>query len=131
MPVNVEDAKVAGKTVLTALRYLHENGWVHRDIRPQNVMFADQNWYLVDLEWANLVDSPIGEYHPHKEWTPPEITGENCSWTIASDMWQFHKLLSAWNQLDEAGQSLVRVLGDDIPQRRLTAGEALAHEFFQ
>jgi Protein kinase domain len=130
-PASIEEAKVAGKRVLTALQYLHDNEWVHRDIRPENVMFADGKWYLMDLEWANVVDSPIGEYSPQEAWIPPEITGENSYWTTASDMWQFHRLLSDWDKLDDEGRNLVRVLRDDNLHRRLTAAQALAHAFFQ
>jgi hypothetical protein len=43
MPKYIDEAKVAGKRVLTALQYLHTIGWVHCDVRPENVMFPDQN----------------------------------------------------------------------------------------
>jgi hypothetical protein len=130
MPVSIKEAKVAGKRVLTALQYLHTNGWVHRDIRPENVMFADQNWYLVDLEWANSAGLPVGEYTPQQQWTPPEILGSDSEWTHTSDMWQFHKLLDQWNHLDEDGRRLLEVLQCEDPQSRISAEVALKHAYF-
>jgi hypothetical protein len=129
-PESIEMAKVAGKSVLTALQFLHTKGWVHRDIRPDNVMFADQNWYLVDLEWANLADRPVGQYRPHLTWTPPEIIDNDSSWTTAGDMWQFQTLLSHWGHLNENGQCLLRLLQNTNPLERIGAEEALRHPFF-
>jgi len=39
-PESVDEAKIAGRRLLLALEWLHNNGWVHRDIRPENIMFA-------------------------------------------------------------------------------------------
>jgi serine/threonine protein kinase len=130
MPVSIEEAKVAGKRVLTALQYLHMIGWVHRDVRPENVMFADQNWYLVDLEWANLADLPVGNYMPQEQWAPPEINNSDSSWTYSSDMWQFHKLLCHWNHLNEDGRRLLELLQCEDPKARVSADEALQHAYF-
>jgi hypothetical protein len=38
MPADEEELKAAVKAVLTALRGLHSNGFVHRDIRWENVL---------------------------------------------------------------------------------------------
>ena len=63
-PEDLEEVKVAGRCVLTALHWLHDNGWVHRDVRPSNIMFADGTWYLMDLEWTDSVSSSIESYTP-------------------------------------------------------------------
>ena len=130
-PESVAETKIAGHRVLVALQWLHSNGWVHRDIRPQNIMFAESNWYLMDLEWANTIDSDTEGYHPNRNYLPPElIGGEGRPWTAACDMWQFGKLLERWNQLDNQGRSYVNTQIQDDPERRLSATDSLDHEFF-
>ena len=129
-PGDVAAVKAAGRRILLALQFLHSRGWVHRDIRPSNVMFADQNWYLVDLEWANTANSELGVFRPLEEWTPPEISGENCQWTCACDMWQFGRLVEAWGSLDEDFRAYIRVQSKVDPSLRLSADESLRHAFF-
>ena len=131
MPASTIETKAAGRRLLGALQWLHHHGWVHRDIRPANVMFAEGTWYLMDLEWANTVDLPIGDYNPNTNQTPPEVAEiEDGTWTTACDMWQFGKLLLLWNHLDEDGRQYVTTQTRADPLRRLSATDSLAHVFF-
>ena len=129
-PRNVAEVKNAGRQVLSALRWLHDHGWVHRDIRPANVMFADSRWYLMDLEWANRIDLDLEDYNPNL--LPPElvVVESGGSWTKACDMWQFGKLVEQWNQLDINGHRYVHTQTQEDPAKRLSAAESLDHEFF-
>ena len=44
----------------------------------------------MDLEWANAVDLPMGEYNPNTGQTPPEVAeSKDGIRTTACDMWQF------------------------------------------
>ena len=129
-PLTLDEVKAAGRQLLCALEFLHDHNWVHRDIQPDNVMFADQSWYLIDLEWANVAGWPLGDYSPHPALTPPEISNEDGLWTSASDMWQFGELLYLWDHLNLDGQNLRMSLQNDDPEARPTAREALQHLFF-
>ena len=132
-PGNVAELKTAGRQVLSALRWLHEHGWVHRDIRPANMMFADGRWYLMDLEWANRVDLDLENYNPNGYFLPPELDvfESGRSWTKACDMWQFGKVVEQWNQLDNDGHRYVQTQTHDDPAKRLSAEESLGHDFFR
>lgn len=82
-------------------------------------------------EWANVVDSVIGDYNLNQDYFPPELRGvEDGKWTTACDMWQFGKLLLLWNNLDEAGECLMKAQCSESPCTRLTAKESLTHDFF-
>ena len=97
----------------------------------QNVMFAEGKWHLMDLEWANRIDSDVEEYNPNEQYLPPELVGvQGGSWTAACDMWQFGRLLENWNQLDGQGRTYVNTQTQEAPERPLSAGESLVHEFF-
>ena len=105
--------------------------WVHRDLRPDNAMLPGEGWLLIDLEWANHHNTPIGDCAPQNEWTPPEIMGADSKWTTASDMWQFGKLLNVWGRLDTNGSAYVQSQLNEDPSARLSAEDSLDHAFFK
>lgn len=128
-PTSISECKKAGRSVLAAMAWIHESGFVHRDIRPMNIMKAKEVWYLIDLEWANYVNSPMGTYNPAV--CPPESHTAGFVWATSADMWQFGKLLELWNQLDAHGHCIVQNLTNHDPSTRLSTTQALDHEFFR
>merc|ERR1712008_627169 len=40
-PMQEVNASVIVRTLLMTLNYLHTNGFVHRDVKPENIMFKD------------------------------------------------------------------------------------------
>lgn len=130
-PQSIDEVKEAGRQILLALSYLHDLNWIHRDLRPPNVMLSNGQWFLIDLEWADHAGKPIDRFNPQTEWTPPEITGEGCRWTPLSDMWQFGTLLQIWGFLDNDGTKFVQTQLNRKPECRLNAKESLEHDFFK
>jgi len=127
-PMSVSECKRAARHILFAVEWLHGRGFVHRDLRPVNVMWSNQQWYLIDLEWANFDNLPMGGYNPHLH--PPECVNQDFKWGVSADMWQYGKLLEHWNLLDNNGSNLVRTLTQNNPTFRPSASEALATDFF-
>lgn len=48
--------------LLTALRYIHEAGWVHRDISTGNIYLFENRGLLSDFEYAR----PMGKGAEHE-----------------------------------------------------------------
>ena len=57
-PSNVNSIKIYIKRLLETLNILHEKGYVHGDIKPDNFIFIDkQNYYLIDFDYSCLENS--------------------------------------------------------------------------
>ena len=153
--------------VCLALSHMHGAGYVHRDVKPENIFLADNgsdipDAYLGDLGFAVRLD----EANP-EEWIcsgpykAPELICEE-QWDEKVDMWSFGVTMylmfaGCWpfgewyNDRDVQNAYLLSacqvdcdfsILPDDVqdliigllqrnPERRLSAEEALKHDFFQ
>ncbi|KAI1669890.1 Serine/threonine protein kinase [Pyrenophora tritici-repentis] len=100
--LNRRELKYVSRCVLEAMKTLHEDGFVHTDVKPDNVLvnlqegdirFSDVQLgdlgrcYPANSEWATsgtVVGAPM--------WTSPEILME-LPWNTAADIWSFGAML--------------------------------------
>eukprot|EP00736_Rhodelphis_marinus_P011481 Rmarinus@m.11120 len=80
--------------VARAMRHVHEEGWMHRDLKSSNILL-DENFhaYLSDFEFVQRVPDDGAYVSPAGTpgWMAPEVmTGNSCK---MSDVWSFGVLI--------------------------------------
>lgn len=58
----VHEIHYVGMQIIGILKYLHQSGIVHRDIRVPNILYSDRKVYLVDFGLARWIDEQ--KYRP-------------------------------------------------------------------
>eukprot|EP00301_Raphidiophrys_heterophryoidea_P022802 c6870_g1_i1.p1 GENE.c6870_g1_i1~~c6870_g1_i1.p1 ORF type:complete len:489 (-),score=121.30 c6870_g1_i1:200-1666(-) len=92
------DAKLTAAKILDALRYLHENDIVHRDVKPENMMFDsfadDAALKLTDFGFAAMYDrsNRLTATCGTPEYVAPEVILERA-YGSAVDMWSMGVVL--------------------------------------
>ncbi|KAK9799350.1 hypothetical protein WJX73_009062 [Symbiochloris irregularis] len=71
--LDADTAIRAGQQALTALENLHELGWLHRDVKPSNLVLfppnaqpASAEWRLLDFGTARKIRGPDGQLLPQR-----------------------------------------------------------------
>lgn len=111
--------------LLSAVHYLHRCGFLHLDIKPDNVLVARGRVVLIDLGSARQLDSGPGEAGGTLGYAAPEILRGQAP-SIASDMYSlgavFYELLTEQRPFNLAEPSMLRdaiLFGELAPVRAL------------
>ncbi|GES95131.1 hypothetical protein RCL_jg19337.t1 [Rhizophagus clarus] len=92
------EAREMARSVLTGLTWLHENDYVHCDIRLPNIVFVpgieDYKYVLIDFEHSNI--SGFSPSENLRDWDRRTLNKKN-KYTIQSDLYQFAKMLRNLN----------------------------------
>jgi len=120
------------RCILTAVSALHSKEWAHLDLRWPNVVWCgDENWVVIDAEFALRFGSPM----------PSEVLVQDTTATTvddAADLFLVGRMIEAVMKPDlpnaEALQSLMdALLGRDqaVSRERRKAAWALNHAYFR
>ena len=64
---------LAGRQTLTALDALHMQGWGHRDVKPDNMLFVNDDIILADYD--RVAHHDVADMMPTLWYAPPEVFG--------------------------------------------------------
>lgn len=97
-----DEAADAIRQILTGVNHMHERGYIHCDLKPQNILIQSKNvkiYKVADfgLSVARQVDPFTQEYRRHALgicgtllYRPPEATSpHSTSYDIDFDIWRF------------------------------------------
>ncbi|KAI1861560.1 hypothetical protein JX265_009527 [Neoarthrinium moseri] len=98
-PFPESETRQIASQVLEGLIYMHENGFVHRDLKPGNIMVVTQgpDWFvkIADFGISKRRQQGVTTLHTMQRGTlgfvAPEVLGfySNGTYTYSVDMWSF------------------------------------------
>jgi serine/threonine protein kinase len=132
LPASVDELCVAIRCVVTALRGLHAQGYVHRDVRWPNVLRDRDLWLLSDFELAARDGEHLPSNSVNPEYLPPEVNA--CRpYSTAGDMFCVGRLIRFWaagrgGDIPKGAEDLAARLVDTDPDKRPSAAVLMAEE---
>ncbi|CAB4374878.1 unnamed protein product [Rhizophagus irregularis] len=126
---NENEVREMALSVLTGLAWLHENGYVHCDIRVSNIVFVpgveDYKYVLIDFEHSNT--SGFSPSELLKDWDSRTLNKKN-KYTTQSDLYQFGKMIRNLNIVNSRdGNEFL----NDLSNKRISSNDLLNHRWFE
>ncbi|KAL5003975.1 hypothetical protein ScPMuIL_017431 [Solemya velum] len=146
-----KDAAKAVRDMLVAVKYLHENGVVHRDMKPENLLYenpsSDSKLKVADFGLSKIIEHEVqmNTVCGTPGYCAPEVLSGK-KYGPACDLWSVgvityilkrdvQKILKAnyqfdspyWDPISENAKDLVRRLLTLDDRKRSTAEQALQH----
>lgn len=81
-------------SILITLDTVHSLGYVHRDIRVDNIVLANHGFVLIDWELAAPSTSPV--FWSARAGSHPEGVHKGSSWLPWMDLWQLGSLIESF-----------------------------------
>ena len=108
--MTTQDKKKVVNDILDALSHLSKKGYLHLDIKAENIMRKNGRWYLIDYGIAERFDTTT------ETTINPKKAGNGTPWFMARDA---HKgLMSRKADLESLVYTLVELEGHKLPWHR-------------
>ncbi len=87
--------------IASLLALLHESGFVHGDIRPENLLIADNQAYLIDFGLAQTMGSRFMGAYYSPGYLAPEVIPGLYDWHPAADIFALGKTFSGFLEIKQ------------------------------
>lgn len=106
--------------MFSVISFLHEHGFIHRDIHPYNVVVTrDYKAKLIDFGVSRFISDDMTEEQGHRECFAPE-TINNKKYNELADEYQLGKMIE---KLEVGSSWMIDILTNDDPKKRITCSE--------
>lgn len=117
-PLPHSQIKIVLQDVLQALEYLHFQGWMHRDVKPENILSDGRNWKLADFSLAREfgTSEPVTTYISTRWYRAPEILLGSPDYSsavdvfalgcIGAEMFRLRPLFPGHDEMDQLQRTL-------------------------
>mmetsp|Transcript_61772 Transcript_61772/g.164228 ORF Transcript_61772/g.164228 Transcript_61772/m.164228 type:complete len:390 (+) Transcript_61772:113-1282(+) len=96
-PLSAESVrKIAGEVVL-ATAWLHAKGFVHLDIKPENIMMCGGRWKLIDMDGCVRAGSVIKMYNSSVSFSPCYCAPEFARLVVKGSSMVVKPSMDAWS----------------------------------
>lgn len=125
--------------VLIALRHIHELGFIHCDVKPENILLKSENKSsikLIDFGSATYKCAPFTSYLQSRYYRAPEII-LGCGYNNKIDIWSFgcvifelhcgYPLFTGHSETDQLGR-IMHVIG--VPPIKVLNHATRVNQFF-
>ncbi|MGV9362096.1 tetratricopeptide repeat protein [Amycolatopsis sp. NPDC003731] len=120
-PPRVEHVIVYGRAILGALDYLHGEGLLYCDMKPENVIHGDKRVKVIDLGAARALDDPAGPSVGTEGFQAPAHELARHGLTIRSDLHTVGRTL----------QVLLEAASEDVDPDRVAGGLDSLHRVLE
>ncbi|KGM14756.1 hypothetical protein N867_16330, partial [Actinotalea fermentans ATCC 43279 = JCM 9966 = DSM 3133] len=87
-PLGLQESLRIGVEIAGAVETAHRAGILHRDIKPQNILFTEYNEpQLTDFGIASTVEDSAGPEGMSLPWSPPESFDDPPRADVTTDVW--------------------------------------------
>jgi serine/threonine protein kinase len=90
---NLNDVRQLCSNMLHALHAVHHAGFVHRDVREENILLTSAGFVLADWELAGKIGDAVF-WQPNSDHVPPDVLS-GTNWQTWMDLWQLGRVLHA------------------------------------
>ncbi len=120
--LDVSDIKFFARSMLTAIKCLHQNGLIHRDIKPENFVMNNKELYLIDY---GLAKRYLDANNKHIQFTNSPVVGTR---RYMSHNMHDRISLSRRDDLESIGYVIIYLFKGKLPWQGLD--ETNAYEAF-
>jgi len=96
-PMSAESVRKIAKDIVLAVAWLHAKGYVHLDIKPENIMMCGNRWKLIDMDGCVRAGSEIKSVDNSVSFSPCYCAPEFARLVVKGGSIKVQPSMDAWS----------------------------------